>query len=134
MKKNFNISEDELKNFAIKIYQEACCGYLDLADSATEILVQDFLKDRVHANQFVSVQYNSIRDISKHVPHVSEAGVSENFLPSTSLIEEVSSVNTPVIDHVLVSFDAPFVRIEDNIRQQEYVRFENYHGNESERL
>jgi hypothetical protein len=134
MKKNFNISEDELKNFAIKIYQEACYGYLDLADSATEILVQDFLKDRVHANQFVSVQYNSIRDSSKYVPHVSEASVSENFLPSTNLIEEVSLVNTPVINHVLVSFDAPFVRIEDNIRQQEYVRFENYHGNESERL
>lgn len=47
MGQSFKIAREELLNFAKKLYQEACYGYLDLCDPVTERMVTDFLDGRV---------------------------------------------------------------------------------------
>lgn len=43
--KHISCDYDQLKQFAKKIYEEACYGYLDLADSVVENNIQKFLTE-----------------------------------------------------------------------------------------
>lgn len=51
----FKITQEELTNFARKIYEEACCGYLDLKENVIERIVADFLDGRTP----IVAQWNS---------------------------------------------------------------------------
>lgn len=42
----YKITNEELTDFARKIYEEACCGYLDLKDSVCDRMVRNFIDGR----------------------------------------------------------------------------------------
>lgn len=44
MSQVFKINREELLIFAKQLYEEACCGYMDLRDSISESMLQKFLE------------------------------------------------------------------------------------------
>ena len=42
----YKITKESLLELAKKIYEEGCCGYMDLADSISEKMVNDFIKNK----------------------------------------------------------------------------------------
>lgn len=43
----YKVKKEELLEFAKKVYLEGCGGYMDLADSKSEIILDEFLKDKI---------------------------------------------------------------------------------------
>ena len=41
--KYYKFTQDQLENFAKKVYEEACCGYMDLKESVCNMLVHEFI-------------------------------------------------------------------------------------------
>lgn len=113
----YELTKEELEKFARDIYDEACCGYMDLKETVCEGLLEHFLADK-------------------------KAIYSNNLLQNTNLIvgsrsSDADAEITPNIWDIslgLSSLSAIYEVPESMVRQQEFVRPESYLGNESERL
>jgi len=127
----YKITNEELIDFARRIYEEACCGYLDLKDSVCDRMVRDFIDGR----QIISGMQPLDPVMIENYPHQHYAGPENNPAswtytdPAYAHIQVVSTGNTISLrDEPSVSpRSQDIVRIEDNLRT-------NYEGNESERF
>ena len=48
--KHYKLTQEDLEDFAKKVYEEACYGYLDLKDSVCVGLVSTFLEGKTIAD------------------------------------------------------------------------------------
>lgn len=90
----YKIKKEELLEFAKRVYLEGCGGYMDLVDSKSEIILDEFLKDK---NPLDSI----VNSISTHYGRTGESPYYSNRSilhappppppPTTSFHERVSN-------------------------------------------
>lgn len=122
----YKISNDELIDFARKIYEEACGGYLDLKDVTCNRLVREFVDGR----QIFEKELDS---------ESTTAGHNWTYTTNNATNFSEDSENVTVYassDHSISLRDEPSVspRVEDIVRSDENAFRVNYEGNESERF
>jgi len=100
----YQVTNEELIDFARKIYEEACSGYLDLKDSACDQMVRDFI----------------------NLPHRKIAKSENNW----HVVSTDTNLNWHVDESNTISLrddTSVLPRVQDTVRI-------NYEGNESERF
>ncbi len=134
----YKISEEELLAFAKKLYAEACCGYFDLCESSSEVMVAEFLEGRQNAGGGILSGLPSSRVVH---PSTWNDGSVIYPLPQ-SLVDNLYGTDgrdeTAAADRRLIQASAsePSVTITETpiIRDEVFVRDENFVGNQSERI
>lgn len=142
----YKISNDELIDFARKIYEEACGGYLDLKNTTCDRLVREFIDGRqVFEGILDPVMAETYRGYQGHPGPDGYAG-PENDANTwtyttnvTNVPESSGSINIYTSSSHSISLrDEPSVspRVEDIVRpdENESNLRTNYEGNESERF
>lgn len=114
----YKLEQDELLEFANKVYEEACYGYLDLKESVCYALVQKFIEGK----QIVSPTDTTLTPFQQNVDYDGNVYIGSNTSTSGALI-----VST--WDSLSFTNEAPQVRIEQYVRPEQ-----NFQGNESERI
>lgn len=140
----YKISNDELIDFARKIYEEACGGYLDLKDSVCSKLVRDFIDGRQIFEGITDTQiaeaYQGYQGYQGHPGPEGYAG-PENDAVTWTYNTSTDSVMMQNSGHTISLRDEPNVlpRVEDAVRPDQneinLLRdYRDYEGNESERF
>jgi hypothetical protein len=144
--KNFKINEEDLKSFAIKIYQEACYGYFDLAESFVETALQDFLKNCVLIKDGLGYSSNIYETQNSSFGGTLRQGVfdfdSNNFVQNNSLNTNLGSVTISSVPTAISALASPSGQFNEgegfsstvSVNTQQNTSIENYQGNESERF
>lgn len=141
--KYYKISENELDEFAKKIYETGSFGYLDLKDSTCESLLAEFLQGK----QEMPVYENVVVDDRENLLIYTETQSGD----MNNVIINVDNSNF-TSDYMMVN-NAPFtIKYSEDIMHQELrsqhsfndqpqdiyfvvaTEDHNFHGNESERL
>lgn len=132
---NFNLTKDELENFAKKIYEEACFGYLDLKESVCEKMVSDFLdgKEQIVSRIDSPMYSNSItgggpstRTVVSGTSYptglasgATVGGLSANYLNNNSFVNNTANNMT----YTVTATNVP-VFVDSVVRNEEFVRTE----------
>lgn len=125
----YKITNEELVDFARRIYEEACCGYLDLKDSVCDRMVRDFIDGRQIISGMQPMDPVMVENYSNHYGGPENNPASWTYTdPSYSHIQVVSTGNTISLR------DEPSVspRVQEMVRPDNFRT--NYEGNESERF
>lgn len=114
----YKLEQNELLMFAQKVYEEACCGYIDLKESVCDALVREFLDGK--------------QDISTN-NETNNTTMIVSSMPSNFLGTESYSVvnNTTAYDDLARIRSQEYIRSVQR-RSEEYIQ--NFQGNESERI
>lgn len=123
--KQYQVTIEELEDFAHRVYEESCGSYLDLKESACNKFVQEFLENKkesaIYAGPNVDICANSIETkITDSLADVF-AGLTGNYRIASS-------------GHILRDEPNVSPRVEDQVREDYSLLNLNYEGNESERF
>lgn len=129
----YKIANEELVDFARKIYEEACCGYLDLKDSVCDRMVREFIDGRqIFQSPITDPGYLGYQG---HPGPDGYAGPENN--PSTwtyTTSTGIQEIQIRSSDNATILRDEPSVSPREENQVRENNPFTNYEGNESERF
>lgn len=126
---SYKIDHDELLAFAKKIYDEACCGYMDLKESICDSLINEFVCKLTKESEIVSSEQVLNQDSITIVNTVGNTSFTSEIIPDYSTIIANDEFSHNISLGLTQEVDTSQVRIEEYIRPEQ-----NFYGNESERF
>lgn len=132
----FKITREELVNFARKLYQEACYGYLDLCEPATDRMVADFLDGRVPVETGILSNLNSVMSgFGATVSAPAYSNAYGNPPPSLDVMIGPAAGGEPPPPGVMSGVDGVTFTETPIVREEVFVRDGDlFIGNPSERF
>ena len=93
---HYKLTQEDLEDFAKKVYEEACCGYLDLKDSVCVGLVSTFLEGKtIFDTNLNGSSYLGIAALNSGSNTVSSGSNTVSFQPGIAINRSGTSLSDP---------------------------------------